>query len=128
LPGNLVPSQVVDKTVSLEARAFENPIGGIDSPHQLTFYCFPAVQQPRKGWNVDRHAGVFHRGHGGHVAASQESPGKIDPRRHRRQEPHQGVDVLLAVVQDRYSLLGIIGTTGKYPVAHAGFLSLGHRF
>ena len=88
------------EAIGLEGPPFEHAVVYVDVDDQVILDVRPALPESRQHLCIDRRAVVFHGGGGGHVAAPQERPRQVDPRRHGGQQALQGDDVALAIVKD----------------------------
>ena len=123
--------EVVTEAISLEGGAVEHAVAAVDRGDETGFDALPVALEALQGGDVDGDAAPLHPSSGGHVAASEErlaegqggiGPAREDTRQHPRQEPRKGVDVGLAVVQQRRPLRGRPRPAAEGEVAHLGLL------
>ena len=84
-PGHIVRGQPRRPTVGLEGAAVVHPERPVDPGDQLLLDALPAAPEDGEQVGIDRDAGPFHPGGGGHVPATQQGPRQVDPRQHGRQ-------------------------------------------
>ena len=99
-------------------RGNEYAVLSIDVGYQLRFDRFPRFTHDRQAFDVDRYAVEFHPCDRCHISTPQQSAGEIERTHHFRQQTGQGVDVGLAVIEQRQPLRRVVRAAAHRQLSH----------